>query len=334
MVVKYLQKQPDYVMTKYPMLLKAPLKDYIWGGDKLISEYGKETDLNLVAESWEVSCHKNGESIIENGVYKGKTLTSVLNENSDYKGDNAKKFEKFPLLIKLIDANDKLSIQVHPDDEFANDNENGEYGKTEVWYIASAKENAKLIYGFNRDIDKNEYKQAILENRLQEILNFVPVKKGDVFFIPAGLVHAICDGILICEIQQNSDTTYRVYDWGRVGADGKGRPLHIEKAVMVSRLKGEKNTGFSLKQEQIGDNKVGTISECNYFKAYKYDMNEEIVLNSGLDSFETLTFLSGSGKISMSAHEEPFKMGQTYFIPAGSGEYKIKGKCEFILSKC
>jgi len=319
---------------KYPMLLKSPLKDYIWGGSKLPLEYEKETNLTVVAESWEVSCHKNGESVIENGLYQGKTLTEMLTENEAYKGENSKKFEKFPLLIKLIDANDKLSIQVHPNDEYANLNENGEYGKTEVWYIVDAKKDARLIYGFNRSIDKNEYKQAILDNKLQDILNFVPVKKGDVFFIPAGLVHAICDGILICEIQQNSDTTYRVYDWGRVGADGTARPLHIEKAIDVSKLEGEKNSDFSLNSEQIGDNKVGMISECRYFSAYKYDINEKITLDSKKDSFVTLTFLSGKGEIHLNNHKEPFKKGQTYFIPADSGSYDILGQCEVILSKC
>jgi len=319
---------------KYPMLLKSPLKDYIWGGKNLKLSYGKKTDLPLVAESWEVSCHENGESIIDNGIYKGKTLTEILSLNKAYKGKNSEKFEKFPLLIKLIDANNKLSIQVHPEDRYAAANENGEYGKTEVWYIVDADEGASLIYGFNRDIEKEEYRQAILENKLQDILNFVPVKKGDVFFIPAGLVHAICEGILICEIQQNSDTTYRVYDWGRVGADGLPRPLHIEKAIDVSMLTGEKNTDFSLKSEQIGDNKIGLISECDYFKAYKYDILNEIVLTSSKDSFSTLTFLEGSGKIILSGHTENFEKGQTYFIPADSGEYALSGNCEFILSKC
>ena len=315
------------------MLLRPSLKDYIWGGNKLPIQYGKKTELSIVAESWEVSCHKNGESVIENGIYKGQALEEVLESNQDYKGENSKKFDKFPLLIKLIDANDKLSIQVHPDDKFANAYENGEYGKTEVWYIVDAKEDAKLIYGFNRDIEKEEYRQAILDNKLQDILNFVPIKKGDMFFIPAGLVHAICEGILICEIQQNSDTTYRVYDWGRVDADGIPRPLHIDKAVEVSKLAGEKNTDFSLKSEQVGDNKIGVISECEYFSAYKYDISNEIILNSDFDSFSTLTFLEGNGRISLSDYEENFNKGQTYFIPAGSGKYIVKGQCEFILSR-
>jgi mannose-6-phosphate isomerase len=253
---------------KYPLLLKSVLKNYIWGGNRLISEFGKDTGLSPVAESWELSCHKNGESVVVSGAFAERTLSSVLAENPEFAGSNGRLFDKFPVLIKLIDAKDRLSVQVHPEDGYALANENGEYGKTEVWYIIDARDGAELIYGFKRDITKNEFEAAIRENTLPDIVNFVPVKKGDVFFIPAGLVHAIGGGILLCEIQQNSDTTYRVYDWGRVGADGKGRPLHIGPALEVSRLSGEKSSGF----ECEADGGRGVIAECSYFKAYIYNI--------------------------------------------------------------
>lgn len=313
--------------------LEAPLKDYIWGGKKLKSEYNKETNFEIIAESWELSCHKDGESTIKNGEYKGETLFKVLADNKSFLGKNCDSFSKFPLLIKLIDANDKLSIQVHPDDSYANTYENGEYGKTEVWYIVDAEENAKLIYGFNKDLTKDEFKNAILNNTLSEVVNFVPVKKGDVFFIPAGLVHAICEGILICEIQQNSNTTYRVYDWGRVDANGNSRDLHIEKAIDVSKLEGETKTDFSLIENNIGENTVATICECEYFSSYKYNISKEITLKCDESSFNTITFLSGNGQVKSSDNALFFKKGTTLFIPANTGDYSIFGKCEFILSK-
>jgi mannose-6-phosphate isomerase len=318
---------------QYIFDLQAPLKDYIWGGKKLKSAYNKQTNLDIIAESWELSCHKDGESIIKNGTYQDETLSKVLLDNKSFLGKNCEGFSKFPLLIKLIDANDKLSIQVHPNDDYANRFENGEYGKTEVWYIVDATEHAKLIYGFNKNLTKDEFKTAILNNTLSEVVNFVPVKKGDVFFIPAGLVHAICEGILICEIQQNSNTTYRVYDWGRVDANGNARDLHIDKAIDVSKLEGETKTDFSLCENKLGDNTVATISECDYFKAYKYTILKEITLNCDESSFHTITFLEGKGQVKNGENVLFFKKGTTLFIPANTGDYSIFGKCEFILSK-
>lgn len=318
---------------KYPMLLKAPLKDYLWGGTQLKEAYGKESDLEKIAESWELSCHKNGTSGIVNGCHKGKSLQELLEEYPDYAGKNAEKFEKFPVLIKLIDACDKLSIQVHPEDLYAKENENGEYGKTEVWYIVDAKPDASLIYGFSKDVTKEEFENAINSNTLQDILNFVPVKKGDVFFIPAGTVHAICDGILICEIQQNSDTTYRVYDWGRVDKDGKGRPLHIQKALAVSNLNVSGQTDFSIKRESFFGNQKGIIAECEYFKAYEYLVSQRLTLTACENSFQALTFLEGSGTILYHGEEFCFEKGQTYFIPADSGSYEICGNTTVILTE-
>jgi mannose-6-phosphate isomerase len=323
----------QFMSENYIFKLKAPLKDYIWGGNKLKSEFGKQTDLKIIAESWELSCHPDGESIIKNGEFKGETLSKVLSDNKSFLGKNCDSFEKFPMLIKLIDANDKLSIQVHPEDDYANRFENGEYGKTEVWYIVDAEPNAKLIYGFNKTISKDELKKAITDNTLSEIVNFVPVKKGDVFFIPAGLVHAICEGILICEIQQNSNTTYRVYDWGRLDANGNSRELHINKALDVSKLEGETQTDFSLLVNKIGENSVATISECKYFKSYKYDILNSITLNCDENSFHTITFLEGAGEIKNGESMVTFSKGTSLFIPANTGDYSIFEKCEFILSK-
>lgn len=201
--------------------LKPACKDYIWGGDNLIKYYNKEYQGKVLAETWELSCHPDGPSEIVNGEYKGKTLSQYIKENSsEVLGKNCRRFQEFPILIKFIDARDNLSIQVHPDNGYALKNE-GQYGKTEMWYVADCKEGAFLYYGFAKEIDKEEFRLRIENNTLLEVLNKIPVQKGDVLFIEAGTIHAIGKDIVIAEIQQNSNITYRVYDYGRVGKDGK-----------------------------------------------------------------------------------------------------------------
>jgi len=218
----------------YPLLLKPPVKDYLWGGSRLKTEFGFQTEKEIAAEAWVLSCHKDGSCIVSNGEFAGKTLPEVLELWGDNAlGEKATKFPYFPLLIKLIDAKQKLSIQVHPDDEYALANE-GEFGKTEMWYVVDCDEGAELIYGFSENISKEEFERRIKDNTLTEVCNSVPVHKGDVFFISAGTLHAIGEGILIAEVQQNSNTTYRVSDYRLIDADGKPRPMHIEKAVDVT----------------------------------------------------------------------------------------------------
>ena len=220
----------------YILKLDAPCKDYLWGGTRLRDEYGKKSDKEKLAESWELSCHKDGQSVIANGEFEGKTLTEYIDKcGKGILGKKCERFEYFPILIKLIDAKDNLSVQVHPDNEYAMRVE-GEYGKTEMWYIVDREEGAELLYGFKKEISREEFAERIKNNTLLEVTNNVPVHKGDVFFIDAGTLHAIGKGILIAEIQQNSNTTYRIYDYGRVGADGKPRELHIEKACEVTQL--------------------------------------------------------------------------------------------------
>ena len=201
------------------------------GGQKLITDFNKKTQLSKAAESWELSTHKDGESVVATGSFKGLKLSEYIKENGNAEciGKKAAKFDFFPMLIKLIDAKDKLSIQVHPDDEYALRRE-GEYGKTEMWYIVDCEEGAYIYYGVKQEITKDELADRIKNNTLTDVLNKVPVKRGDVFFIPAGTIHAICAGILICEIQQNSNTTYRIYDYDRRDANGNPRQIHVEKA--------------------------------------------------------------------------------------------------------
>ena len=203
--------------------LQAPTKDYLWGGNRLVDEFGKRPAGDVTAESWELSCYPGCESVIENGEFAGKTLTDYINEKGkNVLGKNCEKFRDFPILIKLIDARKDLSLQVHPSDDYALKKE-GQYGKTEMWYIIDAKDNAFLYYGFKREISKEEFRKRIENQTLTEVLNAYPVSKGDVVFIEADTLHAIGEGILLAEIQENSDITYRVYDYGRRDKNGNLR---------------------------------------------------------------------------------------------------------------
>ena len=253
----------------YPMKLIAPLKDYIWGGTKLKTAFGKKTDLEKVAESWQLSCHKDGSSIIENGEYAGKTLPEYIEAaGKEVLGTDCASFEYFPILIKLIDAKDNLSVQVHPDNEYAMRVE-GEYGKTEMWYIVDCEPGATLLYGFQHEISKEEFARRIADNTLLEVTNAVTVHKGDCFFIEAGTLHAIGKGILIAEIQQNSNTTYRIYDYGRLGNDGKPRPLHVEKAKDVTRLcPPTRPTRPEGSPVDCGGYTTCLLSSCEYFTVH------------------------------------------------------------------
>ena len=315
----------------YPLKLDAPIKDYLWGGTRLKTEYGFKTDKEKAAEAWVLSCHKDGESIVLNGEMKGKKLSEVLNIwGNDALGVNAARFPYFPLLIKLIDAKDKLSVQVHPDDEYALKNE-GEFGKTEAWYVVDCNEGASLIYGFKKEIPKEEFRRRIEDNTLLEVCNIVPVKKGDLFFIPSGTLHAIGEGILIAEVQQNSNTTYRVSDYGRLGADGKPRELHIEKAVDVTETIPPKmpygKTGEIIK-ESFGERRH--LASCEFFDMETLSLNGKTEIFRE-DSFVSLVILSGEGKL-LGGEEIPLKKGDSFFIPAKE-KVSIEGAAEILVSR-
>lgn len=317
--------------------LAPAYKDYIWGGNKLNREYHKDSPYEITAESWELSCHPNGPSRISGGKFDGLTLTEAIESASgrgeDWMGKNAEAFEQFPVLIKLIDANDSLSIQVHPDDTYAAREENGSYGKTEVWYIVDAEPGAELIYGFRQDMTQESFRSAVAQNELKPCLNSVPVHAGEVYFVPSGLVHAIGKGILICEIQQNSDTTYRVYDWGRVGADGKPRPLHIDKAANVSCLSRERKTDFSpaLLSDENGVKRYA-VADCKYFKVEKREQNTASKISTDGTSFIALTFVRGEGEIVSAEGNQHFRQGDSFFLPAVPETYEISGKCEYLVT--
>ena len=316
-------------MKLYPMKLTAPCKDYIWGGNRLREEYGKVSDADKIAESWELSCHKDGESMIADGEFAGMTLTAFIEKaGREVLGDNCRRFEYFPILIKLIDAKDNLSVQVHPNNEYAQRVE-GEYGKTEMWYIVDCDPGAELLYGFKHNIAKEEFERRIKDNTLLEVTNSVKVHKGDVFFIESGTLHAIGKGILIAEIQQNSNTTYRIYDYGRVGADGKPRQLHIDKAVEVTELAPPKYPYKAIGSEEVrGGYTEQLLSQCEYFRVKKICVEEKCVLEAGSGSFNSILVLDGQGELD----GVKLKKGDSCFVPSGYGKYTFVGKAEIIVT--
>ena len=229
--------------------LTPSCKDYLWGGSRLRTDFGVQSDLNPLAEAWVLSCHPDGPSYLPDGTM----LADYLAAHPEAAGTDCKKFEMFPVLTKFIDAKESISIQVHPSNEYALEHEH-QYGKTEMWYVLDCEPGAFLYYGFDHEISREELEERIRNNTLTEVLNAVPVKKGDCFFIPSGTLHAICKGVVVVEVQQNSNVTYRVYDYGRVGADGKPRALHVKQALEVMRRTPPEQHDFS-----------PHLAKCDYF---------------------------------------------------------------------
>ncbi|HIY26317.1 MAG TPA: class I mannose-6-phosphate isomerase [Candidatus Acutalibacter pullistercoris] len=310
--------------------LTPAFKDYLWGGTKLRDVYHKPCDFDKVAESWELSTHPAGESRLTGGEYDGLTLNQYIEKlGKQVLGKNTARFENFPVLIKFIDAKDPLSIQVHPSDEYALRVEH-EYGKTEMWYVMDCEPGAFLYFGVNREVTREEFAQRIENNTVLEVLNKEEVHPGDVFFIESGTIHAIGAGILICEIQQNSNCTYRVYDYDRRGADGKPRELHVEKALEVSRFT-PSDTASHLKpvEEVPGGTRQG-LGHCQYFHTEKLEVTGEMELNVGEDSFASLIVLTGSGTAAGPENQVEFVPGDSLFVPAGTGKVTLSGPCTVV----
>lgn len=284
-------------------------KDYLWGGDRLRTDFHVHSDLHPLAEAWVLSAHPDGPSVLPDGT----TLPDYLAANPSAAGTHCASFEEFPVLVKLIDAKKDLSIQVHPSDDYALAHE-GQYGKTEMWVVLDAEPDAFLYYGFRHTITPDEFAERIRNNTLPEVLNAVPVHKGDVFFIPSGTLHAICKGIVIAEIQQNSNVTYRIYDYGRLGADGKPRQLHIPQALDVTLREPPKAQDFH-----------GHLAQCDYFTVDAVEGGFEDVCDE--TSFTSLLVLEGKGILTETATGEslPIHKGQSLFLPAGTGAYAVTG---------
>lgn len=306
--------------------LKPCCKDYLWGGRRLAEEYGISSDKDILAEAWVLSCHPDGPCEIVNGPNRGKTLAEYIQtQGRQALGTHCRRFRDFPILVKFIDARQNLSVQVHPGNRYALAEEH-QYGKTEMWYVMDAGPNAFLYYGFQREVSKEEFARRIREDTLLEVLNAVPVQKGDVLFIEAGTIHAIGAGILIAEIQQNSNVTYRVYDYGRVGKDGKKRDLHIEKALAVTNRVPILRSGRSYPH----------VADCDYFTVDRLNLDGGVMRKVegavGEASFVSVLIMNGAGTISCDGETVPYRKGDSFFLPAGSGAYTVEGSCDALIT--
>ena len=311
-----------------PIFLEPVYKDIIWGGTQFKSLFNRNLSSDTTAESWEVCAHKNGTNIIKNGEFKGRTLEDLFNDNK-YKqfvfGNSCKHLDRFPILVKFIDANDKLSIQVHPQDSYAILNEN-DLGKTELWYVLDCKPDSKLIYGTKNNIKKEDFRKAIENNDLEDYINYQNISKGDVIFIPSGTLHAILEGIVICEIQQNSDVTYRVYDWGRIDKNGVPRQLHVDKALDVINF----NFSQSIIHTANDITKRVTLCDCKYFKTDKISVDTSYLDNTSEDSFVSYTVIKGTGNLIIGGSYYSLSSGTSFIIPANTENYEINGTLELL----
>lgn len=310
----------------YPMFLEPVYKNYIWGGTRIKNNLQKNTPYEKTAESWEISANKNGQTIIKNGAYKGKTITELFNSNlkDTIFGTKCNEMDVFPLLIKFIDAENNLSVQVHPDDEYAKKFEN-DIGKTEMWYIMDCQDNCELILGLDEKVTNENKSELLTQKNIEGYLKKVKIHKGDIIYIPSGTVHAILSGAFICEIQQNSDITYRLYDWNRVGADGKPRELHLQKALDVIKVKTDAsiNTTPSIEGKH-------RILEFSKFKVDKIKVNNEFTDTINNESFCTMNVVNGKGTLIYKEGTFELKIGDGFILPANLGEYKIQGNLEIL----
>lgn len=314
--------------------LKPIGKDSLWGGTKLKEKYGKDIDLYPLAETWECSTHPSGQNIIENGKFKGKKLSYVLKKNPEFLGKKYKKLKQLPILVKFIDANKDLSVQVHPNDRYAKKYEK-QKGKTEMWYVVEAEKGAKLIYGFEHPVTDKILKDAVQTGEIEKHLHYEPVQAGDSFYMPAGTVHGIGKGILIAEIQQSSDVTYRVYDYNRVDKNGKQRELHFDKALKVMNKYPMSEKLIRHKLIHYFPNlSIQELINCEFFQVNKICLNGTFEHYIGKLSFENILCIDGNGQIETSSSKIEFRKGDSLFIPANCGNVLITGKCIFLSSKC
>ena len=330
----------DWKNNNNPFLLKPCGKDYLWGGNRLNYDFNKEIELSPLAETWECSTHKDGPSLVASGKYKGKTLSEVLKIHPEYIGTHPKTKDELPILIKFIDAKDDLSVQVHPDDEYAFKNENGQLGKTEMWYVLDSKKDSTLVHGFNCDVDKETIRKAIDDGSIGNYLNKVNINKDDLFFIKAGTVHAIGKGALIAEIQESSNLTYRLYDYDRIDKNGKKRQLHIDKALDVMNYKKSETVRQPIR---VHNYKKGYSSEllcrCKYFEVHKEKINTKncrkmFSFQTESNSFHVLLCIDGCGTIILDDEIIPFIKGDCIFVPANSPVIKIHGVVDLLNINC
>lgn len=310
-----------------PLFLKPLFMYRIWGGTALRDKFNYEIPSKNTGECWAISSHENGDCEIINGKFQGMTLSNLWSNNKELFGNMPG--DKFPLLTKILDANDNLSVQVHPDNEYAKKNENGELGKTECWYILDCDDDAEMIFGHNAK-SKEELEYMISNNKWSDLLKRVKVNKGDFFYVPSGTIHALCKGTLVLETQQNSDTTYRVYDYDRVDSYGNKRDLHIDKSIAVTTVPHSENES-NCKIFENDNFKLTTFLSNEFFSVHKLDVFSEY--SSIQDKpFELYSVIDGNGKLVSNSNEYSLNKGDNFILPNNFGEFKLIGNLQLIIS--
>lgn len=326
-------------MKNKPFLLKPAAKDYLWGGTRLNDDFGKNISLNPLAETWECSTHKDGPSIVAD---TGVSLNSILKSHHEYLGTHALSATdgraELPILVKLIDAKSDLSVQVHPDDEYAKKIENS-LGKTEMWYVIDSRADSALVYGFSQDVTKEQVKNSATDGSILKYLNHVKVNKGDLFFIDPGTVHAIGAGCLIAEIQESSNITYRLYDYDRVDKNGNKRELHLDKALDVVNLKSSASPRQPMRVYRYHSGCAHELlCRCRYFQVERIILNTEnrklAVYKTFSNSFHSLLCVDGCGVLFGEGIMIPFFKGDCIFVPADSIPLKLHGKAQILDISC
>lgn len=322
-------------MGNKPFLLEPVGKDYLWGGQRLKDEFHKKIDMVPLAETWECSTHPDGPSLVKSGELAGMKLDEVLCKHPEYLGSHPCTMGELPILIKLIDASQDLSVQVHPTDEFAFANEDGDSGKSEMWYVLDAAPGAELIYGLKQDVSREELEEALKRGDVDRMLRHIPINKDDVFYIPAGTIHALGDGALVAEIQQNSNLTYRMYDYERLDKDGKKRPLHVEKALEVACLTRSVSPRQPMRVLRYQPGMARELlCRCKYFEVHRMLMNtthrQKLTFSADTLSFRVLLCIEGQGSMEFEGESLDFRKGDCIFVPADSVVCELSGSAHFL----
>lgn len=327
-----------------PFLCKPYGKDYLWGGRRLQEEMGKETELSPLAESWECSTHPDGPSMAADGIYAGMELTEILTLHPEYLGSHVRKtgdegVGQLPVLVKFIDAKQDLSVQVHPTDDYAREFENGQSGKSELWYILDAAKDAKIVYGLRHSTEKDMLRKAVQDGTVEKYLQKVPVEKDQVFFVEAGTIHAVGAGCLIAEIQENSNLTYRLYDYDRVDKNGEKRPLHIEKGLEAASLKTAPEPRQPIRVLRYTPGCARELlGRCRYFEVYRMLVNTEkrqvVCFRADELSFRVLLCIDGCGILTFEDTVMEIYKGDCVFVPADSSLIRMHGKLQFLDIRC
>ncbi len=310
-------------MNLYPLRFKPVYKDYLWGGDNIPRRYGRDVPPGIYAESWEISTHPDGMSCVANGELSGRSLQDVVHLWGAHLLGQDIEGERFPLLIKLIDARRRLSVQVHPND--GNAGLTGGEPKTEMWYVLDAEPGAKVYAGLHKGANPEQFSRAIEKEQLESLLQEIAVKKGDAVFIPGGRVHAIAEGCLLLEVQQNSNTTYRIYDWGRKGPDGKPRELHVEKALQVIDWADKGDPRISPREMMVvGGTRLQEILWSRYFCMQQMELDAETEVETDGGSFTALFFAEGTCSLQWAGGCEQCHAGDSVLIPASLRNYELR----------